>query len=50
MVYKKFEGFRNGLDKRHQEVFDWLIFEVAGMREETLVNHPDHTEAMLNNI
>jgi len=48
MVHKKFAGFRNGLDKRRQEVFDWLVYEVAGMREETLVNHPDHREAMMN--
>ncbi len=50
MVHKKFEGFRNGLDKKQQDVFDWLVFEVAGMREETLVMHHDHTEAMLMNI
>jgi hypothetical protein len=50
MVHKKFEGYRNSLDKRRQEVFDWLVFEVAGMREGTLVNHPDHTEAMLMNF
>ena len=50
MVHKKFEGYRNSLDKKRQEVFDWLVFEVAGMREETLVMHHDHTEAMLMNI
>jgi hypothetical protein len=44
MVHKKFEGYRNGLDKRRQEVFDWLVFEMAGMREETMANHPDHKE------
>ncbi len=50
MVHKLFEGYRNSLDKKRQEVFDWLVFEVAGMREETLVMHHDHTEAMLMNI
>jgi hypothetical protein len=50
IVHKKFEGYRNSLDRKHQEIFDWLVFEVAGMREETLVMHPDHTEAMLMNI
>ncbi len=35
---------------KRQEVFDWQVFEVAGMREETLVMHHDHTEAMLMNI
>ncbi len=42
MVHKKFEGYRNSLDKQRQEIFDWLVFEVAGMREETLVMHHDH--------
>jgi hypothetical protein len=50
MVHKKFEGYSNSLDKKRQEVFDCLVFEVAGMREETLVMHPDHTEAMMMNI
>ncbi len=50
MVHKKFEGYRNSLDKERREVFDWLIFEVAGIREETLVNRPDPTEVMLMNI
>jgi hypothetical protein len=50
IVHKKFEGYRNSLDKKRQEVFDWLIFAVAGMREECLVNHPRHTEAMMMNI
>jgi uncharacterized membrane protein len=49
-VHKKFEGYQNGLDKKRKEVFDWLVFEVAGMREETLVNHHDHTGTMLMNI
>jgi hypothetical protein len=30
---------RNSLDRKQREVFDWLVFEVAGMREETLVMH-----------
>jgi BarA-like signal transduction histidine kinase len=50
MVHKKFEGYRNSLDETRQEVFDWLVFEVAGMFEETLFNHHDRTEAMLMNI
>lgn len=50
MVHKKCESYRNSLDKNRQEVFDWLIFEVARMREETPVMHNDHTEAMLMNI
>jgi hypothetical protein len=29
IVHKKFAGFSNGLDKKRQEVFDWLVFEVA---------------------
>ena len=45
IVHKKFEGYRNSLDKKRQKVFDWLVFEVAGMREETLVMHHDHPEA-----
>ena len=47
MVHKKFEGYRNGLDQTHQEDCDGLVFEVAGMREETLVIPPRHKEAML---
>jgi hypothetical protein len=39
MVHKKFDGYRNSLDNKRQEVFDWLIFEMAGMHEETLVIH-----------
>lgn len=50
IVHKKFTGYRNALDKKRQEVFDWLIFEMAGMREETLVMHHDHTEAAMMNI
>jgi hypothetical protein len=50
IAHKKFEGYRNSLDKKRQEVFEWLVFEVAGMREETMVIHHDHTEAMLLNI
>lgn len=49
-VAKRFEGYRNSLDKERREVFDYLLFELAGRREETLVNHPDHTEAALMNI
>jgi hypothetical protein len=32
MVHKRFEGYRNSLDKKRQAVFDWLVFEVAGRR------------------
>jgi hypothetical protein len=48
IVFKRFEGYRNGLDKKRQEVFDWLVFEVAGMREETLVNYRNHNSATVS--
>jgi hypothetical protein len=46
----KWEGYRMTLDKGRREIFDHLIYELAGRREETLVNHPDNTEAVLMNI
>lgn len=46
----KWEGYRMTLDKRRREVFDYILYELAGRREETLVNHPDHTEAAMMNI
>lgn len=50
VVAKRFEGFRNSHDKTRRDVLDNLIFEIAGRREETLVMHPDHMEALLMNI
>ena len=49
-VADRFAGYRSTLDKKRREVFDDLIYELAGRREETLVNHPNHTEAALMNI
>jgi hypothetical protein len=49
-VASKFEGYRNTLDKKRKEVFDYIFFELAGRREETLVMHPNHTEAVMMNI
>lgn len=50
-VAKKWEGYMNCLDKRRREVFDYMIFELAGRREETLVMHMgSHSEAVLMNI
>jgi hypothetical protein len=50
-VAKAFEGYRNNLDKERQNVFDYLLFELAGRREENLVNHSGrYTEAALMNI
>jgi len=50
MVAKRFDGYRQTLDKKRRDVFDYLLFELAGRREETLVNHPQHSEAALWNI
>ncbi|WP_424359759.1 hypothetical protein [Methanocella sp. MCL-LM] len=50
MIAKKFEDYRQTLDKKRWEVFNYLLFELAGRREETLVNHPNHTEATIMNI
>lgn len=50
MVAKRFDGYRNALEKKRKEVFDHLLYELAGRREETLVCHPQHTEAVIMNI
>ena len=49
-VAARFDGYRSTLDKKQRDSFDYLIYELAGRREETLVSHPDHTEAMFMNI
>jgi hypothetical protein len=38
------------LDKKRREVFDHILFELAGRREETLVNHADQSEAAMMNV
>jgi len=48
-VVSRFEGYRSALDRRRREVFDYILLELAGRREETLVMHPNHTEAALMN-
>ena len=48
-VSKRFDNYRLALDKKRREVFDYILFELAGRREETLVMHPNHTEAALMN-
>ncbi len=49
MVAKRFDNYRLALDKKRREVFDYILYELAGRREETLVMHPNHTEAALMN-
>lgn len=49
-VGEKFKNYRSTLDKKRREVFDYLLYELAGRREETLVMHPNHTEAVMMNI
>jgi hypothetical protein len=49
-VAKRWEGYRMTLDKKRREVFDHLIYELAGRREETLVNHADQSEAAMMNV
>lgn len=49
-VAARFDGYRSTLDKKQRDSFDYLIYELGGRREETLISHPDHTEAMLMNI
>ena len=49
-VAARFDGYRSMLDKKRRGTFDHLIYELAGRREETLVSHPNHTEAVLVNI
>ncbi|MGA9141199.1 MAG: hypothetical protein WBZ29_13315 [Methanocella sp.] len=48
-VAKRWEGYRMTLDKRRRDVFDYILYELAGRREETLVNHADPSEAALMN-
>ncbi|WP_424359843.1 hypothetical protein [Methanocella sp. MCL-LM] len=48
-VHKRWDGYRQTLDKKRREVFDYIFFELAGRREETLVNHPDQSEAAIMN-
>jgi ribosomal protein L21E len=49
-VAARFEGYRGMLDKKQRDTFDYLIYELAGRREETLISHPNHTEAAIMNI
>ena len=48
-VASRFDHYRYALDKRRREAFDYIMFELAGRREETLTMHPNHTEAALMN-
>ncbi len=48
-VAKRWEGYRMTLDRRRREVFDFILYELAGRREETLVNHADGSEAAMMN-
>jgi hypothetical protein len=48
-VASRFDNYRYALDKKRRDVFDYILFELAGRREETLVMHPNHTEAALMN-
>ncbi len=48
-VAKRWDGYRMTLDKRRRDVFDYILYELAGRREETLVNHADPSEAALMN-
>ena len=48
-VASRFDNYRYALDKKRREVFDYILLELAGRREETLVMHPNHTEAALMN-
>ncbi len=48
-VASRFDNYRYALDRKRREVFDYILFELAGRREETLVMHPNHTEAALMN-
>ncbi len=48
-VASRFGNYRYALDKKRREVFDYIMLELAGRREETLAMHPDHTEAALMN-
>ncbi len=48
-VAQRFDNYRYAPDKKRREVFDHIMFELAGRREETLTMHPNHTEAALMN-
>jgi len=48
-VASRFDNYRYALDKKRREVFDYIMLELGGRREETLVMHPNHTEAALMN-
>ncbi len=48
-AHKRWDGYRQTLDKKRRDVFDYIFFELAGRREETLVNHPDLSEAAMMN-
>lgn len=48
-VASRFDNYRYALDKKRREVFDYILLELAGRREETLTMHPNHTEAALMN-
>jgi hypothetical protein len=48
-VSKRWEGYRMTLDRKRRDVFDYILYELAGRREETLVNHPDQSEAAMMN-
>lgn len=49
-VAKRWDGYRMTLDKRRREVFDYILYELAGRREEALVNHADPSEAAMMNV
>ena len=49
-VAARFDGYRNALDKNRRDTFDYILYELAGRREETLISHPNHTEAAMMNI
>lgn len=43
-THKRWEGYRQTLDKKRGEIFGNILFELAGRREAMLVNHPDLSE------
>jgi hypothetical protein len=49
-VATRWDGYRMTLDKKRRQVFDDLLYEMAGRREETLMNHPNNGEAVIMNI
>ena len=48
-VASRWKGYRMTLDRKRRETFDYILFELAGRREETLVNHVDPSEAAMMN-